>query len=83
MKLPTSNPDSFTQREDIPIEVSEKDIQYGPMGKAAPWASGPLSLHFENNMPFLEVRICASFSIQGGQRPLQGMRRGARLLLRR
>lgn len=53
VKLPSSTIESKT--EQAPVEVNGDTITYGPYEDIRSFSYSPMSLHFENNKPFLTV----------------------------
>ncbi len=52
-KLPSSKVESFTRVS--PTNHAEETLTYGPYSDVAPFSSNKISIHFENNGPFLTV----------------------------
>lgn len=54
INLGTKNIESYTTTLN-PYSQSDNIITYGPYQKIAPYSSDPLTVHYENNSPFLKV----------------------------
>ena len=51
--LPTSTPESYTKAK--PVTMQDKNIVYGPYEDTNPLSTKMVTVHFENNSPFLTV----------------------------
>lgn len=56
VKLPTSNIESYTRVS--PVSSDGAKISYGPYNDVAPFSNTRVTLHYENNNPFLTVTSC-------------------------
>lgn len=53
VKLPTSSVESYTRVS--PVSNDGSKISYGPYNDVAPFSNARITLHYENNNPFLTV----------------------------
>lgn len=51
--LPTASPESYTRVK--PVTAQDTNIVYGPYSSVAPLSSKSVTLHYENNGPFMTV----------------------------
>ena len=53
VKLPSSTIESFSRVS--PTSSSDNELTYGPYADVAPYSTGKMNVHFENNGPFIVV----------------------------